>query len=99
MQERPESGVIDVKSVARRILNDAGDHLRRLDGNLQRGNTKDSHHKSEESGKDQDGGCLQMFEYFVFRIMANPFRSSRMPSSSEKAGLYPVRSTFSFDTM
>ena len=76
-----------------------GDHLRRLDGNLQRGNTKHSHHESDEAAEDQDGGCLQMFEYLVFRIMANPFRSSRMPSSSEKAGLYPVRSIFSFDTM
>jgi hypothetical protein len=35
MQQRPEVGVIDVEGVARRILNDAGDHLRRLDGDLQ----------------------------------------------------------------
>jgi len=38
-------------------------------------------------------------EYFMFRIIANPLISSRMPSSSEWAGRKPVRSIFSFDTM
>lgn len=39
----------------------------------------------------------QTFAYRVFRIIAKPLISSTMPSSSENAVAYPVRSIFSLE--
>ena len=88
-----------------------GDHLRRLDGHLPRREVDVSDAESQDSADDQDSNPAMRvlaeaieqaghtFEYFVFRIIANPFTSSRIPSSSEKRGRYPVRSIFSFEMM
>ena len=87
VQKRPDLGVIDVENIAGRIVNDARDHLRRFHGHLQGRHAEHPHDEPDEPADGQDDDSFQMFEYFVLRIIAKPLMSSRMPSSSENAGL------------
>lgn len=99
MEQRPQLGVIDVERVAGRVMDDARDDLRGFDRHLPARELQDSEQESQRPADHQDSEWLQMFEYWVLRIIAKPLMSSRMPASSENAGLKPVRSIFSFDTM
>jgi hypothetical protein len=56
MEDRPEFGVIDVKGVPRRVVDEPGDDLSRLDRDLPVGERTGAQMEPERTAQDEDGG-------------------------------------------